>query len=969
MNKLFKLGLLTFLLIGFACQNKIKEELVLPDEKEEELSNIRMPFSQKVYLLNNKLGKTALYEVVYDFQGLKGDAKLNHIADFNGHSHMTVAPDGKTLVIVNNGGNRNHGGRNIYFYNLENGTTITATLSKSNKKGGVLDRGVSITQVDFDRKGRLFIAGGFYQVVPTETINGKPYAKNNYSGNLIDDIQDGDLLSTVNYLKQDASTMIIAEDEEEDMDEDGLVNDYFGESEVINGKLKFKGGDITFTQNSAETGGFEEEHLISFTRAYNGAAVKVAIGNKADGTPRVYGEKLFNLKYKKVTGAALMGDNHVVVSTAKKTSLVIYSLDGEEVAEPTITLNGNPFVTSAGDMACTQVFDLEGESGTDGQVTDRVIHGENDNALYHEYWNLAEMKLYRPNYPAGIAVEAEPEPNVNRDQRMNSANADIADLRKNPKLFTSLGGDEGYAVMKFRAPTVVTNSTFIQVVETTWGRNADYEYYKKDDNGVFYEDQSAIDRAWNSYKEKATVSVWVPANNGDQPRYVNDTWIDGGTSGEWVEIGTARLTNNIFPLGHIAQSNDKLNYGDIVQWIRIEDNASEEGDHFDINFVSAYSDFCEDYGIGNFDNIGDKDLFVETYLNRYSYADRLDQGNHEGQVSFTNNPKNVHRGFMDEDFGNNVMVVNAAQLDGNRSSKDDPGARASRTFFKDYIPVLAGQEYYFTADVINVIRGKDLNNPVLDMYITYNIGFGNEGQVRLDLPLDLTESDDWQQMGLTWTAPANGIISIGIEEISDLWNGNDFAIDNIAFSCSPPVYTRATPCTEVFSLDFEDQDMDYSVYSDYNYQEATGSNALHPEGIFKVTDDASLYHSLFTNHENESNAMIINGARTSDVKAFKALVNVEEGNYTLSFRVADINVSGSDADIPLTISVDVIESDHVVANVTGEVDNAWQTVTLCWTSQGAGQDEITIVCESTNAGGNDFGLDDIVISKDCSDCQ
>ncbi|NME72512.1 hypothetical protein [Flammeovirga aprica] len=263
--------------------------------------------------------------------------------------------------------------------------------------------------------------------------------------------------------------------------------------------------------------------------------------------------------------------------------------------------------------------------------------------------------------------------------------------------------------------------------------------------------------------------------------------------GEWVEIGTARITNNIFPLAHIAENKSGLNYGDIIQWVKIVDYESEESDCFDINYVAAFSDYCEDYGVGDFEDINDENAFVATYLRNYSYADRLDQNNHEGLVSFTNNPKSVHSGFMDEDFGDNVMVVNAAQDDNpNRNSHNNPDlADNSRTFYKDYIPVLAGETYYFSAEVINVIRWNDLNDPMLDMYIDYNIGFNNAGTVSLSQPINLTEGEEWKQMYLEFTAPANGIVTVGIAEVSDKWLGNDFAIDNISFSCNPPVWQRA----------------------------------------------------------------------------------------------------------------------------------------------------------------------------------
>ncbi|KXX67385.1 hypothetical protein [Flammeovirga sp. SJP92] len=992
MNKLVKLGLFTLLLIGFACQTKINETVLTPDDNSTQLSNVRMPFSQKVYLLNNKDGISDLYEVSYDFQGLGSTTTLNHLKTFNGHSHMTVSPDGETLVIVNNGSNKkgvNEG--KIFFYQPESGAEKSFKLRKANGKGNVnINKKVGITQVDFDRKGRLFIAGGFYEVVPTMTLSNGSLKAVSFTSDTRDwwdfttlDPTTMEYLTTKNYLRAAATDAIIAEDEDDDVDQ--LTNDYFSNDQTStvftpNSKLKFKGGDITFTQSSTETGGFEEEHLITFTRAYGGAAIKVKIGMDANGKPKVQGDYLFNID-KKVTGAALMGDNHVIVSTAGKNAFKIYSLDGEMIVSPTITFTqetinkGKAFAkTSAGDMACTQVFDLEGESGTDGLVTDRVIRnmgGANDDAWYHEHWNLAEMKLYRPNYPYGVTPDDMPDVNV--DQRKNAANADIADLRQRPKLFTSLGGNGGYAVMKFRAPTVVTNSTYIQVVETTWGRNPDYEYYKKDNQGIYYEDASAIQSAWNSYAERAKVYVWV-SSDGNQPRYINDTWIgdtnSSGFMGQWVEIGTARLTNNIFPLAHIAENNNELNYGDVIQWVKIVDFESEESDCFDINFVSAFSDYCEDYGIGNFDNITDKNAFVNTYLRSYNYADRLDQNNEEGLVSFTNNPKSVHSSFMEADFGDNVMVINAAQDDNpDRSSYNNPGlADDSRTFFKDYIPVLAGETYYFSAEVINVIRWGDINNPMLDMYIDYNIGFNNSNRVSLDQPIDLSEDVDWQQMYLEFTAPASGIITIGIAEVSDKWLGNDFAIDNIAFSCNPPIWQRTSPCEEVLKINFEDNN-DAPYTSEYTLAPNT-SNSLIPQGMYIINNDPNFNHFYFTLFENNSTAMVVNGS-TSSTKpdALNTTLMVENGaRYKLSVDLGDVNIS-SDPDVNMIVTIDGVDYPHLIPDASGTGSQGWTTFEKCWVSNVTGSINISIRSDNTMASGNDFGIDNLKVLKDCSDCQ
>ncbi|MEL6535634.1 MAG: hypothetical protein AAFQ98_09500, partial [Bacteroidota bacterium] len=93
---LSKVALLTTLvLVVFSCQ--IDEDTPFADVELR-----RMPFNQRVFLLDSRNGESRIFEVDYDFQGLGNEATLKRLQhDFipNG-GHMTMSPDNKYLTVV-----------------------------------------------------------------------------------------------------------------------------------------------------------------------------------------------------------------------------------------------------------------------------------------------------------------------------------------------------------------------------------------------------------------------------------------------------------------------------------------------------------------------------------------------------------------------------------------------------------------------------------------------------------------------------------------------------------------------------------------------------------------------------------------------------------------------------------------------------------------------------------------------------
>ncbi|QQS50816.1 MAG: hypothetical protein IPM71_14715 [Bacteroidota bacterium] len=507
-----------------------QDELI--NSGNDDLQLKRMPYFQRTFLLDNLSGNANIYEVEYDFQGLRGDAVISPFAVVSGQSHMAVSPDKKWLTVVGNGNGK------VTLVNIENPSLVKVFTYANGARP-------LITQVDFDQAQRLFIAGnsGFLYVHGT----GADLSSN------IWELADGAVLGISKYVApQNIHDFVEAYGEDSN-------EDYFNDNlELVGKKVKFNGGDILFTQNATETGGIEQEYLISFTRAYGGAAVLVTVNDY-----NIAGRKLFNLKYQKVTGAALVGDNFLMASSFGTNNLVIYSMHGDIVAEPNLILNGSPFTTSNGDMASTQTFDLLSNPAS------RII-GDTLNSFYPWFPGtvLAEMKLFRPGYNVSdnYEVDETEDPSIWLKAERNSSNADLADIRVTPHKFMCLGVPNGMVVMRFPDPVTVTESTRLYVAESSWyviGTNNQHTL-------PYYEDKA---EAYAATQERAKVYVSAIGE-----RYIG-SWVDAESN--WTYIGDAYANANYLELP--AEANG-------FQWIRIIDDShpwSFTG--YDLNFVGVFN--------------------------------------------------------------------------------------------------------------------------------------------------------------------------------------------------------------------------------------------------------------------------------------------------------------------------------------------------------------------------------------------
>ena len=581
--KNLRMAVLAITLLAFySCQGPADELAV------EDVEFRRMPFNERVFLLDSRNGESRIFEVDYDFQGLGDEATLTRLqteVPIPNGGHMTMSPDNEWLTIVIAKRSK------IYLVNVNSGAVRELHLFNYNPEGMHYDEHYNnrkfegaITQVDVDQDGYLFIAGkaGFFKVV-ADNGNGKKDPSNVNEGADIWSDTDPSLCSAANAdLNQCGEVWVHAVKFEfsgnsyVETSDDG--EDYFEDVTPFNSKkVQFRGGDILFTQNASETDGFEAQRLLSFSQWKGNVAIALDLNwdwaNKTiDFTAsQAFGGRnhaFHRRKTERVTGAALTGDNMVFTSHHKKNYINLWNLHGELIAKVNFKFEGENFKTGTdnhnwGDMTSTQSFDKNslnpnGQNNQEisGQYFDDWYRGNED---LHQY---AEVKLYRP----GPGMQKDPnnmteeEYNDSRESRSNAANADIADYRRNGAKFVSLGKSGGYVLMRFPESVNVTQSTMLQVVETSWNRQPEYE---------------DLEAAWNSYKER--VSVYVL--KGETPRYYS-AGLEDQDARDWVWVGDAGIANNEFNLGELE--------GEEFQWVMIVDNISSTPDGFDVNFVSAY---------------------------------------------------------------------------------------------------------------------------------------------------------------------------------------------------------------------------------------------------------------------------------------------------------------------------------------------------------------------------------------------
>jgi hypothetical protein len=157
--------------------------------------------------------------------------------------------------------------------------------------------------------------------------------------------------------------------------------------------------------------------------------------------------------------------------------------------------------------------------------------------------------------------------------------------------------------------------------------------------------------------------------------------------------------------------------------------------------------------------------------------------------------------------------------------------------------------------------------------------------------------------------------------------------------------------------------------SDYVYvspasNSSSGGYGLWPEGYYAVASNANTYHPNFsgTGRGGSGNCMVINGAPATGAEIWRQVISVTPNtNYTFSTWISSV-VAEDPAILRFGINNTVQGAVITSPNATG----SWVQFSTTWNSGSNTTAEIAIVNNNTVLSGNDFALDDISFTTQCS---
>lgn len=190
---------------------------------------------------------------------------------------------------------------------------------------------------------------------------------------------------------------------------------------------------------------------------------------------------------------------------------------------------------------------------------------------------------------------------------------------------------------------------------------------------------------------------------------------------------------------------------------------------------------------------------------------------------------------------------------------------------------------------------------------------------------------------------------------------NAYVSNPTAFPATTTTYyvTGGIPSTNlVVNGDFESGNVGFS--SNYDYT----TTDLVPEGRYAVVADPNPLHSAFVGSDHTSgqgNFMAVNGSTTPGDNVWCQSVQVTPGtNYNFSTWISTL-VANSPAQLEFSINGVTLGNPITAPSSL----NTWIQFFEPWNSGADTLAEICIVNNNTIAGGNDFGLDDIVFTAVC----
>jgi hypothetical protein len=229
----------------------------------------------------------------------------------------------------------------------------------------------------------------------------------------------------------------------------------------------------------------------------------------------------------------------------------------------------------------------------------------------------------------------------------------------------------------------------------------------------------------------------------------------------------------------------------------------------------------------------------------------------------------------------------------------------------------------------------------------------------------------WQQFEAIWNSGANTSAAIEINNLNINAQGNDFALDDLAFSsfpCGTPTATGTSTSTptntptstpifvcpsQVVNGDFESGNVGFS--SGYNLGPI---NAV--EGVYTLLSNPASVHpaaASFEDHTSGSGLMMaINGIGSPGIVVWSQNVPVTATtNYEFSAWVASWYPE-SPAQLQFLINGSQIGT-FTASSTTG----LWQQFEAVWNSGASTSASIEIINLNADAQGNDFALDDLAL--------
>jgi hypothetical protein len=159
-----------------------------------------------------------------------------------------------------------------------------------------------------------------------------------------------------------------------------------------------------------------------------------------------------------------------------------------------------------------------------------------------------------------------------------------------------------------------------------------------------------------------------------------------------------------------------------------------------------------------------------------------------------------------------------------------------------------------------------------------------------------------------------------------------------------------------------------SFFTDYELVTQTGAQTMYPAGTYAIGTDAANYHDLWASYKDHTsgagNYMIVNGyTDASKIVWQSGDITLGAGTYTFSAWVANSCCNFNiEYNAPPELSFSGIVG-QPVSQIVSSGAGAWvQLATTFTVGTGGAVGKLTLSNASSASSGNDFGVDDIILT-------